>query len=170
MTAAAQRASLAAIGRDLALAGGDRRAAELLRSLQGDAGCETSSDLGDLALVPDWLRVPRNTQRDVARGAALLAMAPRLANSIDGAWLGAIAEMCGEDVLDWAIASAETAEGVEMPQLAPEVIDGAGFALMRAALRPSLRAVLDWAPAGDALVGGGDAERLVAAAWERCRS
>lgn len=169
MTGAAQRASLAAIGRDLAREAGDRRATALLRSLQGGVD-EAPSELSDLAEAPDWLRAPRAAQREVARRAALLAMAPMLATSIDGAWLGSLAELCGEDVLDWAIGHADAVEGAAMPRTAPDQLDAAGFGLLRAALLPSLRPLLDWAPAGMAVMDAGAAERLVATAWERHRS
>ena len=168
MTAAAQRASLGAIGRDMALLGGDRRATALLRSLEGEPAGDGLSDLGDLAAAPDWLRAPRERQRMLARAAGLLALAPLLAASIDGAWLGALAELCGEDAIDWAIGHADAAAGTRTVQLAPDMLEPAGFGLMRAALRPGLRPALGWAPEAPATLDTSAAAALVDLAWQRC--
>ena len=73
-------------------------------------------------------------------------------------------------MLDWAIAHADAADGITMPRAAPEQVEAAGFGLLRTALRPGLRSVLDWAPGGAATMSTDAAERLVAVAWERCRS
>lgn len=143
--AAAERALLAAIGQDLvdvARNPGERRAAALLGPLvDRRKGC-----FADLVAAPEWLRLPREAQREIARRAALLAMAPTIHASIDGEWLGDLARLSDEATLDWAIGQASEVPGGGVGQAAAAETEAAGFALMRAALPAALAAYLDWAP------------------------
>src|SRR5687768_16126832 len=104
MKAAEQRATLAAIGNDLvAVEGGpgNRRAALVMKHLNGCP--DPVACFADLPNAPGWLRLPAAAQRKLALRVALLWMGDALAGSIDGAWLGGLAEVAGEDLLDWAI-------------------------------------------------------------------
>lgn len=168
MSAAQSRAALAAIGCDiLALEGGpgERRAAALLDELGQRR--RPSTNLADLAQVPDWLRSPRPAQRRVAIAVALLSMGPALSTAIDGGWLGRLADIAGEDVLDWAIERADTVGVVDGTALDPDAVEARGFSLLRALLPPSLRDFLRWAPGGIAAERDAvRADALVAAASE----
>ena len=144
MTAASDRAALAAIGRDLVSLGGDageRRAAALASTPSAAAPASFS----ELSAVPDWLRLPREDQSGIARRAALLAMAPALATSIDGTWLRDLATFVGDDGLDSAIAQAHDIPGDGLPAVPASALEATGFALMRAALPDALAGYLDWA-------------------------
>lgn len=150
MSAAAARAALASIGSDLtALSGApdERRGNALLMRMNGVALGQAT--IGDLAAVPVWLRGTREAQRRLALRVALLSIAPALASSIDGRWLGAIATLAGEDMLDWAIQLADTINGTKDAPVAPAKIEARGFALLRSQLNPALRDYLGWAPQGD---------------------
>lgn len=147
MTAAAERAQLAAIGRDLARLAGDagtRRAQALL----GRRPTGPGASFADLAGAPTWLRRHREELTRLARAAALVAIGPAVAASIDGAWLGELAERAGETALDRAIAAAPRVPGGGVASQPTAALDGLGFDLMRAALPSALRRYLDWAPRG----------------------
>jgi hypothetical protein len=156
-TAAAERAALAAIGQDLidvSRDAGERRAAALLGSPSDrPTGCFV-----DIITAPDWLRLPRDTQRDIARRAALLAMAPAIDGSIDGDWLGDLARLTGEATLDWAIGQARDLPTPGLPLIAASDVEATGFALLRSALPATLAPYLDWAPDNDASVPPGLAQ------------
>jgi hypothetical protein len=145
MRATEQRAVLAAIGNDLvAVEGGPgyRRAALLLKHLNGcedPAACFT-----DLPDAPDWLRLPSAAQHKLALRVALLWMGERLAASIDGAWLGALAEVAGEDLLDWAIGAIPSMPAVPARRLEPGELEIYGFSLLREGLPMPLRGYLPW--------------------------
>jgi hypothetical protein len=146
VTAAAERAQLAAIGGDLArLAAGPgwRRARALLGPIR-----EEPLSFADLARAPAWLRRSRDDLAALARSAALIALGPAIAASIDGGWLGELANSAGEESLDRAIALAPRAPEGGLPPLPADAVEGLGFGLMRAALPPALRRYLAWAPAG----------------------
>ncbi|MGY4397511.1 hypothetical protein ACVWZA_002705 [Sphingomonas sp. UYAg733] len=150
MSAAAARAALASIGADLtALSGApdDRRGNALLMRVGGVALGQAT--IGDLATVPVWLRGTREAHRRLALRLALLSIAPVLASSIDGRWLGAIATLAGEEMLDWAIQSADMTERADDVPHAPERIEARGFALLRSQLSPALHGYLGWAPLDD---------------------
>ncbi len=149
MTAAAARAELAAIGRDLmaVLGGGHGRGAALLG--QGKSQAETS--FADLALAPLWLRRPRDDQRRTAVRVAMMAMAPTIAASIDGEWLGQLARLADENLLDQAIAGTDVAPDGGLGSVPADQVETAGFDLMRATLPAALQAYLDWAPGGVAV-------------------
>lgn len=147
MSAAAERVTFAAIAADLvALRGAadERRAAGLL-PLSDDS---PTADFVDLLSAPAWLRWPREAQTRLAHAAALRSIAPLLAGSIDGAWLGALAVVAGEETLDWAIGWGEDIPCLSDAAIAPDTLAAHGFATMRAALPPGLRAYLEWAPLG----------------------
>lgn len=146
MTAAAERAQLAAIGGDLArLATGPgwRRARALLGPVR-----EEPLSFADLARAPAWLRRSRDELTALARSAALIALGPAIAASIDGAWLGELADSAGAEALDRAIALAPRAPEGGLPPLPADAVEGLGFELLRAAAPAPLRRYLAWAPAG----------------------
>lgn len=150
-SAATERAALAAIGQDLIDVAGDpgeRRAAGLL----GPVPERAAAGFADLATVPDWLRLPRNAQRHVAVRAALLAMAPALAASIDGEWLGDLSRRIDDATLDWAIERAPAVPGTGHSAIPADAVEVTGFALLRSALPAALAAYLDWAPGVDVVV------------------
>jgi hypothetical protein len=165
MSAARDRAALAAIGCDiLALEGdaGARRARALLDQVAERERPQPTLD--ELAATPAWLRQGRDRQRRVAIAAALLSMGPALGTAIDGAWLGRLAATAGEPLLDWAMtASADLpalGEPLEPAELAPW-----GFGLLRAALPEAMLGYLDWAPwmaAGN--IASADVDRLLSRA------
>ena len=147
MTAAAQRAELARIGATLtALAGerGDRRA-----RIVGTPRRQPAATFADIAAAPAWLHASRDGLTRLALRAALTAMAPALAASIDGGWLRELAGRAGEGALDHAIAAAATIPDGGVPAVAIAATDALGFDVLRAALPPALHRYLDWAPAGD---------------------
>lgn len=151
MSAAAERAALAHVGsRLVALAGdrGERRARALLRR---DPDPRAAS-FADLASAPGWLLRPRDTVSQLALSAALIAMAPALAASIDGNWLRALAERAGEDTLDHAIALAGSGPGAGMPAVPAEALEALGFDLLRAALPGVFHRYLAWGPTGGTTV------------------
>lgn len=145
MSAAAQRATVAAAGRDLLAASGsagERRAMAL-------TGCgEGSRPVAFAMLVdaPAWLRWPRERQRQLAEIVALRTIAPAVASSIDGVWLRSLAERVGDDAVDWAIAASAAAETGDADAIAPERLAARGFAVLRAALPSPMRGYLSWAP------------------------
>jgi hypothetical protein len=145
MRAAEQRATLAAIGNDLvAVEGGpgERRAALFLKHLNG---CdEPVAGFTDLPNAPDWLRLPAAAQRKLAFRVALLWMGDTLAASIDGAWLGRLAEIAGEDLLDWAIETIPGLPKAPARRLEPEELEIYGFSLLREQLPVGLRGYLPW--------------------------
>ncbi|AQR73322.1 hypothetical protein [Sphingomonas sp. LM7] len=145
MRAAEQRATLAAIGNDLvAVEGGpgSRRAALLLKQLNG---CEDpAACFADLPSAPAWLRLPAAAQRKLALRVALLWMGDTLAGSIDGAWLGKLAEVAGEDLLDWAIATIPTMPKAPARWLDADELEIYGFSLLREQLPMPLRGYLPW--------------------------
>ena len=146
MTGAAQRAALAAIGRDIAARGnpGQWRAAGL-------ASCDTPAppaDFGALASAPDWLKWSHGDLDRLALAVALRSIAPALATSIDGNWLGSIAATADEAMLDWAIAEHDGRTSSASDMLAADALRPRGFAILKAALPPGLRGWL--AVEGDA--------------------
>jgi hypothetical protein len=143
VSAAAARAELAAIGGDLARLSDGWRAQALL-----GAPPPEQVSFADLARAPDWLRQPREDLNQVALSAGLIAMAPVLSASIDGAWLGELAAVAGEPALDCAIAVAGRVPGGGLPPLPAGRLAALGFDLLRAALPRALRRYLAWAPAG----------------------
>lgn len=146
MTAVAERARLAGIGADLArLAEGS--GARRTRAWSG-AVVQGPTELADLKQAPAWLRRSRPELTALVGRAALIAMAPAIAASIDGGWLGDLAECGGEPALDAAIALAgEVPNGGLLP-VSADAVAGLGFDLMRAALPSPLRRYLAWGSAG----------------------
>lgn len=141
MSAAAQRAAFADIGRELLAArgnAGERRAAALLAR----AEMPPPAQFERLSAVPDWLRWSPERQMALANAVALRAIAPALALSIDGGWLGGLARVAGENALDWAVArGAEhpNAQSKTSTALVPDDLTAVGFATLRAALPLDLR-------------------------------
>lgn len=142
MSGAAARAALAAVGRDLGTAASGRRAAAWL-SPPRDAA---PGGFAMLSLAPGWLRSGRDAQRGLAQAAAVFALAPALAASIDGAWLGSIARLAGEVALDRALAVGADTPGGGAGEVPADALEALGFDLMRAALPEELRSYLNWAP------------------------
>lgn len=141
-SAAAERATLAALGRDLSLAGGADRSDALTSSRP----CPPA-DFRDLLRAPAWLRRSPEALRDLARRASLQSSATTLAAAIDGALLGRIAKRCGEPALDDAIAAARRDD--DRPIAEADAIEVDGLTLLAAVLPPALRAYL---PASEAIV------------------
>jgi len=150
VSAARQRAALAASGRALAAARGS--AAERRGAGLGAANADAPPTRFDALLdAPDWLGWPAAERRRLAHAAALASIAPALAQSIDGAWLGALAKVAGEDLLDWAVSLGEGADGPSAPvRLRPDELEVRGLAVLRADLPPALRGLL---PAGEPPAG-----------------
>ena len=147
MSAALERAELAAIGRDLAGLigdGGYRRG----RALLGEQQPETAASFADLALAPEWLRRSQPDLLELAQAAALIAMGPAIAASIDGGWLRELVARGGDLAMDRAIAKAQRVPDGGLPPLPAEMVEALGFDLMRAALPPALHRYLSWAPGG----------------------
>lgn len=92
------RDELGAVARDLRR--GDTRAAALARVLAQRP--RRALPLAALTAVPAWLRIDPDARARVARRAALAGIAPLIARSVDGAWLGGLARAAGDDALDWA--------------------------------------------------------------------
>lgn len=131
MTAVAERARLGAIGTDLiGVDGGpaERRVARFVASLSGNP--ITITDFCDLGTTPVWRRWPRAAQRRLAQRVALASIADAVAGSIDGEWLGALADVAGEDALDWAASQAERVVAGDMTTLAPKDLEARGFSLL----------------------------------------
>lgn len=138
-SAAAERAALASLGRDLARAG----RAEALVTGRGPV---PPARFNDLRAAPDWLRLPSDALRDLARRASLQSAAATLAAVIDGALLGDVAQVCGEAALDDAIAAADPDDDRPIPPA--DAIEADGLTLLAAALPASLRAYLPGGGAG----------------------
>lgn len=153
---AAARAALAALGRDLGGVASPRK-----RALTDPKAPAVRWE--DLALVPDWLRQDAGARDTLARRVAALALADELARSIDGAWLGTLAEVAGTAAIDHAIAHADTGlpqcAWVEAGALAP-----LGHAILRRALPLGLRSILPAAPEFPLALTASEARQLVAAA------
>lgn len=162
MTAAAERARLAEIGGDLARlvdGSGLRRA----RALFGGAP-EEPVGFADLSLAPVWLRRSRPQLIALANAAALIAMGPVIAASIDGDWLGDLAAHAGEPALDRAIALAGDVPEGGLPPVSADAAEGLGFDLVRAVLPSPLRRYVAWAPVGSVPVTAALASFCVRAA------
>ena len=143
MSAVAVRLGLAAIGRDLiAREGGpgEWRAAMLRRRLAGPLPAPLT--LADLPAVPAWARLPRAALRRLALHVGLVSIAPALAASIDGEWLRGHAEAAGDEALDWALEKSDRAPAGLPPVDGPDLA-ARGHALMRAALPPALRDMIE---------------------------
>jgi len=82
----------------LAQAAPDTRGARFARRVQGVAPPRFS----DLAKVPDWLDMPKETRTRIAALAVLLRHRAALDGELSGAKLAMIAEAVGEDLLDAA--------------------------------------------------------------------
>lgn len=138
MTAAATREELARIGGAL-LATSDDAGPVRARTFAGRPS-EHAAIRGFDALMatPDWLRSSPSQRARIARRVALAAMAPSLAVSIDGAWLGEIAKICGEDELDRALATV-AGEVETLPACPAAMIEARGFTILRQSLPPQLR-------------------------------
>jgi hypothetical protein len=156
VSAAAERAALATLGRDLGGAAGWRRRAWFDPHAPAVRWEE-------LALVPAWLRTDAAAQDALARRVAVLALADELARSIDGAWLGTVAEAAGSAAIDHAIARA----GTGLPQCAwadAAALPALGMAILRRALPPGLRAVLTPTTPVPLAMSDAEARQLVAEA------
>ncbi|MDR6787177.1 hypothetical protein J2Y58_000515 [Sphingomonas sp. BE138] len=153
---AVARAALAALGRDLGGVAAPRK-----RALADPAALAIRWE--ELALVPGWLRQDEAARDTLARRVAALALADELARSIDGAWLGALAEVAGSAAIDHAIAHADTG----LPQcawVAADALAPLGHAILRRSLAPGLRTILPPASDTPLALTAGEARQLVAAA------
>lgn len=139
---ATSRAMLTGVAQKLVAARdpGSGRADRLRRRLAGHE--DRGISLAELAALPDWITA-RESQVAIARRAALLSMAPALAASIDGGWLGALAAVAGEGAVDDAIAMADRIGDAGLPPLPADELERHGFALLRATLPPHVARLLD---------------------------
>lgn len=130
----AERARLGAIAADLQA--GTTRAAALERILAGQPQVAVTVD--DVAAAPAWLGLAIDDRRRLARRAALAALGPALANSIDGGWLRGLAAVAGSEDLDRGMAIGE-----HLPELLPafrgDELDSRADALLRAAAPAALQ-------------------------------
>lgn len=131
------RAALAAIGRDLLAA---TQPAHPKRWSSLAAPGPAAQCFRDFDTVPSWLRLSAPELINLARRVALVSMATALARSIDGAQLRRLAETCGEDALDAAIAGAGPTD--DQPIADADEITDRGFALLAAATPAALRSYL----------------------------
>lgn len=150
-TAVIERAHLAAIGRDLARLNGERGWRRSQRLL-GKAHNETAVSFVDVARAPAWMRRAPLDQTTLACATALVAMAPVLAGSIDGDWLGELAKRAGEPALDHAISLAARVPGGGIDAVPADSVEGLGFDLLRVALPAPLRHYLAWAETAHATI------------------
>ena len=170
MTAAASRAELAAIGRDLIaleIGQGARRSAAFLDRLAAPSAAHPITPtprFADLRSVPDWMRCPREHQTKIAHAAALASLAPLLAASIDGEWLGGLAKVAGEDLVDWAIDLPDASGEASVAPVDPALLAAHGFGLLRASLPPVLHTYLSWAPGSVSAADADDRARWTGAA------
>lgn len=132
--------SAAARARLFRLAGALSPPGARLRRLAGQRW--TAISFGDLAQAPDWLALPVADRARLARLGALAALAPALARSIDGRWLGRLAAEVGPDDLDWAIGLGARAPAEPADDWRTRPLDELGPALLAAALAPALGARL----------------------------
>jgi len=139
-----RRQAIGQVGRDLLArhgGAGARRAATLRRRLSGLSDARANFD--DLLTAPAWLRLPQAAQRGLGHRAALFAMGSLLAVSIDGSWLKGLAEIAGDEALDWAREAADPT--VSIDPVSGADLDALGVAMLAAVLPPPLRPLLDWA-------------------------
>jgi hypothetical protein len=120
-----------------------------LRGLPG--GQASAVDFACLSGAPDWLALPAPDRRSLARLAALAAMAPALAQCIDGHRLRALADAVGPDDLDWAIGLGSAPPSGLLGPAAPggvpaevphDRLDETGVAILAAALPAGMSARL----------------------------
>ncbi|TRW17372.1 hypothetical protein [Glacieibacterium frigidum] len=111
------------------------RAASLERLLAGSP--RNAALFEDLMKAPDWLGWENARRQRLGRAAALAAIAPKLAASVDGRWLGALAKTAGDDLLDWA--RTLPAPHAAIPAFAADEIDAVGASALRDAVPVSLR-------------------------------
>lgn len=111
------------------------RAASLERLLAGVP--RSGARFEDLAPAPEWLGWSAERRERLGRATALAAIAPALAASVDGRWLGGLARAAGDDLLDWARALPVTDPAI--PPFASTELDRVGASALRDAVPPSLR-------------------------------
>lgn len=111
------------------------RAAALGRQLAGTLRGATRFD--DIVAAPAWLGWSAADRLRLGRHAALAAMSPQLAASVDGRWLGGLAKIAGDDVLDWARTQATA--GPSVAAFAAADLDEVASSALRGALPISLR-------------------------------
>ena len=133
---AAERTRLGAMAK--ALLAGDApspRAAMLGRTVAGQE--RAAVPLQALADAPAWLALPQAERHRLGHRAALAALGPELGRSIDGKWLGGLAQVAGEAALDWAA----TVEGatVRLPRFEADALDAVASNLLRSAVPIALR-------------------------------
>ena len=133
---AADRARLATIAGALAGDGQGARAAALGRTLAGKVRAAVSFQ--DVANAPEWLTLPASERQRLGHRAALAAISPALAASVDGSWLGGLAQVAGEDELDRAMALAPKA-AMALPVFRADELDAVAGGLLRAAAPAALR-------------------------------
>ena len=112
------------------------RAAMLGRKLENKA--RSPSNFGDVEAAPEWLGRAAADRLALGRRAALAAIAPAIAKSVDGGWLGGLAKIAGDTALDWA-AALDVPPTSTMPRFAAHDLDAVAASALRAGVPPSLR-------------------------------
>jgi hypothetical protein len=116
------------------------RTARLQRQLAGKPWPALS--FADVVAAPGWLGDAAQEQALALRAGLWLA-SPRLAASIDGAALRALADAAGEAALDWALAAADDAAAFAGPAVAETALTGPALAALgRGALAATLAPAL----------------------------
>lgn len=140
------------------------------RSRSADAAPATTFSV--LLTAPDWLRWKPEWQTKLANAVALGAAGSQLICSIDGKWLGALADVAGEAALDWAIRrhesgrdnhlSAETGgNSATWSEPMAETLTDRGFAILAATLPPALATYAPRPSAQYTVTPSAELERLV---------
>ena len=133
------RTTLGAIAAELAGDRVTRRSAMLARVLAGRP--RRAVTIEALASAPEWLRLDTAARRQLGQRAALAAIAPAIAHSVDGSWLGGLARVAGDAAIDWAAKSGGSDQ--IMPAFSGDQLDAVGAGLIRAATPAAFRGFVD---------------------------
>ena len=136
------RMALAANAMALATDPLPRHAAALSRRLAGRP--RPALRIADVASMPEWLRLTPTERQRLGNRAALALIAPAIAASVDGCWLGGLARIAGDDALDWAnriaphvSASAAPFDATALPGIAAAMLRNAAPAALRDHVAPA---------------------------------